>query len=269
MSAVRRHPLVAFFVLTYALTWGFLPLGIFGTTGPLVAAVIILAITEGRMGLRDLGSRMIRWRVGWIWYALAIGLPLTVHLLTVGLNVALGAGAPSLAQFSPLSGIILVFVVRLIDPLDGPMGEEPGWRGFAQPRLQANRSPLLATLILALLVASWHLPLWVLPQFGLSSVDILSDFLATVAVTYWYVWLFNHTGGSVLMTLVAHATEGSIQTEQLWTAGAAAGRMSLLYAFVWCVVGMSLVIFDWRFWRAPAPEPATVQTTYEGDPRVR
>src|SRR5215210_6287871 len=122
MSAVRRHPLVAFFVLTYALTWGFLPLGIFGTTGPLVAAVIILAITEGRMGLRDLGSRMIRWHVGWIWYALAIGLPLTVHLLTVGLNVALGAGAPSLAQFSPLSGIILVFVVRLIDPLTGPWG---------------------------------------------------------------------------------------------------------------------------------------------------
>jgi hypothetical protein len=106
MSAVRRHPLVAFFVLTYALTWGFLPLGIFGTTGPLLAALIVLIITEGRMGLRELGSQMIRWRVGWIWYALAIGLPLAVHLLTVGLNVALGAGAPSLVQFSPLSGII-------------------------------------------------------------------------------------------------------------------------------------------------------------------
>jgi hypothetical protein len=47
-------------------------------------------------------------------------------------------------------------------------------------------------------------------------------------VTFWYAWLFNHTGGSVLMTLVAHAIEGSIQTEQLWTAGAAAARMSLL-----------------------------------------
>ena|SRR5215207_3186215 len=92
MPAVRRHPLVAFFVLTYALTWGFLPLRIFGTTGPLVAALIILAITEGRMGLRELGSRMIRWRVGWIWYALAIGLPLTVHLLTVGSTSRSGRG---------------------------------------------------------------------------------------------------------------------------------------------------------------------------------
>jgi uncharacterized protein len=273
MSAVRRHPLIAFFVLTYVLSWCVVPFGWdafpFLASGPLLAALIILAITEGRMGLRDLGSRMIRWRVGWIWYALAIGLPLAVHLLAVGLNLALGAGAPSLAQFSPLSGIILVFAVRLINPLDGPMGEEPGWRGFAQPRLQGNRSPLLATLILALLVACWHLPLWVLPRFGLSSIDILSDFLATVAVTFWYAWLFNHTGGSVLMTLVAHATEGSIQTEQLWTAGAAAARMSLLYALVWCVVAIGLVIFDWWFWRAPAPEPATVHPTYEDEPRVR
>src|SRR5215210_5692756 len=107
MSAARRHPLVTFFVLTYALTWGFLPLGIFGTTGPLLAALIVLAITDGWAGLRELGSRMIRWHVGWYWYALAIGLPLAVHVVTVGLNLALGAGVPSLAQFSPLSGIIL------------------------------------------------------------------------------------------------------------------------------------------------------------------
>ena len=273
MSAMRRHPLVAFFVLTYALSWWVVPFGWeqfpFLATGPLLAALVVLALTEGRAGLRDLGSRMIHWRVGWTWYALAIALPLAVHLLTVGLNVALGAGVPSLAQFSPWYVVFVVFAVRLINPLDGPLAEEPGWRGFAQPRLQANRSPLLATLILGLLVASWHLPLWVLPRFGLSSIDILSDFLATVAVTLWYAWLFNHTGGSVLMTLLAHATEGSVQTEQFWSAGAAAARTSLLYAFVWCVVAIGLVVFDWQFWRNLAPAPATVQSTYEDESRVR
>ena len=91
MSAVRRHPLVAFFVLTYALTWGVLPLGIFGATGPLLAALIMIAITEGRAGLRALGSQMSRWRVGWRWYAVAIGLPLAVFRFIVALNVALGA----------------------------------------------------------------------------------------------------------------------------------------------------------------------------------
>jgi membrane protease YdiL (CAAX protease family) len=264
MSLVRRHPLITFFVLTYALTWGFLPLGIFGATGPLIAALIVIPITQGWAGLRELGSRMIRWRVRWYWYALAIGLPLAVFLVIVALNVALGAPAPSLAQFSPWYAVIAVFAVRLVDPLDGPMGEEPGWRGFAQPRLQANRSPLLATLILALLVAIWHAPL-LLPQFGGSPLELL----ATFAVTFWYAWLFNRTGGSVLMTLVAHSTQGIVQTSAFWAAEAAATRVVLLETVVWCVVAIGLVIFDWRFWLGPAPAPATVQPAYEGESRVQ
>jgi membrane protease YdiL (CAAX protease family) len=265
MSLVRRYPLITFFVLTYALTWGFLPLGIFGATGPLIAALIVIPITQGLSGLRELGSRMIRWRVRWYWYALAIGLPLAVFLVDVALNIALGAPAPSLAQLSPWYAVIVVFAARLINPLDGPMGEEPGWRGFAQPRLQADRSPLLATLILALLVAIWHAPLVLLPQFGLRPVELL----ATFAVTFWYAWLFNHTGGSVLMTIVAHSTQGIVQTGAFWAAEAAATRVVLLDTVVWCVVAIGLVIFDWRFWRGPAPAPATVQPAYEGESRVR
>jgi uncharacterized protein len=266
MSAVRRHPLITFFLLTYAIAWGFLPFGSFGAFGPLVAALIVIPITQGWAGLQDLGGRMIRWRVGWIWYALAIGLPLAVFLLIVGLNVALGAGAPSLAQFSPWYVVIVVFAVRLIDPLDGPLGEEPGWRGFALPRLQTDRSSLLATLILALLVAVWHAPL-LLPQFefGIHPIELL----ATFAITFWYAWLFNRTGGSVLMTVVAHSTQGIIQPPALWAAEAAAARVVLLDAFVWCAVAIGLVVFDWQFWRGPAPAPATMQPAYVSESRVR
>lgn len=142
MSVVRRHPLPTFFVLAYLLTWAFLPLGAFVAAGPLVAALIVTPITHGTAGLEDLGGRMIRWRVGWQWYLVALGFPLAAHALTVLLNVALGAPSPSMSQFSPLSSVLLVFAIRLINPLDGPMGEEPGWRGFAQPRLQADRPPL-------------------------------------------------------------------------------------------------------------------------------
>src|SRR5215212_2022212 len=63
--------------------------------GPLLAALIVIPITQGWAGLRELGSRMIRWRVRWYWYVVSIGLPLAVVLLTVGLNVALGASTPS------------------------------------------------------------------------------------------------------------------------------------------------------------------------------
>jgi len=185
----------------------------------------------------------------------------------VALNVALGAGAPLLAQFNPLSGIIVVFALRLVSPLDVPLGEEPGWRGFALPHLQADRSPLLATLILGVLVAGWHAPL-LLPQYGLRPLDLL----VTVAVTFWYTWLFNHTGGSVLMTIVAHATEGIIEPSEFWAAaaGAAAAQGGLIYDGVWCAVAIGLVVFDWQFWRGPAPDSATVQPAAYGDEsRVR
>jgi len=103
MSVVRRHPLITFFVLTYVLTWAPLLFGIFFTPGPLLAALIVIPLTQGRVGLRELGSRIIRWRVRWYWYAVAIGLPLAIHLLTVGINVALGAGAPSLERVMNLA----------------------------------------------------------------------------------------------------------------------------------------------------------------------
>src|SRR5215213_964184 len=203
MSAVRRHPIITFFILTYALTflggWVLYAVGVwpipFFTGGPLLAALIVIPITQGLSGLRELGSRMIRWRVRWYWYAVALGLPLAVLLVTVGLNGALGAGAPSLAGVGSLSTILMVFAVRLINPMDGPMGEEPGWRGFALPGLQGGRSPLVATLILALLVTIWHVPIFFL-EGGLQPSVLVGGTLGPFAFTFVATWLFNHTGGS-------------------------------------------------------------------------
>ena len=189
---------------------------------------------------------------------MALGLPLAVLLTTVALNGALGAGAPSLGATS-LSTILMVFAVRLINPLDGPMGEEPGWRGFALPGLQGGRSPLVATLILALLVTLWHVPLFFL-EGGLQPSVIVGGVLGPFAFTFVATWLFNHTGGSVLMTIVMHAAEGTIRPNELWAASAAQLQAGLLYSVVWCAVVIGLVIFDWRFWRGPAAARATTPT---------
>src|SRR5215203_2139863 len=154
MSAIRRHPLITFFVLTYALTWWAVPFGGFISTGPLLAALIVIPITQGLSGLRDLGSRMIRWRVGWYWYVVAIGLPLAVLLVTVALNVALGAGAPSLAQLGPLSSIM----------------------------------------VFAVLLTIWHVPLFFLEgglQPFQPSI-VLGGVLGPLAFTFVAPWLFNH-----------------------------------------------------------------------------
>jgi uncharacterized protein len=125
MSLVRRHPIITFFVLAYAIAWGFVPFGSFGAFAPLVAALIVIPVTQGWSGLKELGLRMIRWRVRWYWYAVAIGLPLAVHLAIVGLNVAAGADLPA-PTFTSLSTFLTVFAVRLVNPTDGPLGEHPG-----------------------------------------------------------------------------------------------------------------------------------------------
>jgi uncharacterized protein len=246
-SVVKRHPIVTFFVLAYAISWAFLPVEAvrFLPSGPLIAALIVIPITQGWAGMRELGSRMIRWRVRWYWYALALGLPLAVHLTYVGLNVASGAGVPSLA-LSSLTTFLMAFAVRLVNPADGPLGEHPGWNGVALPGLQADRSPLVATMILAPLVAGWHLPLFFLEEGPLQPSLLVGGLVTTIAVTFWYTWLFNHTAGSILLVVAAHSVEGSIQAEIGW-----------IYMCVWLAVAIGLVVFDWKAWRGPAPAPAT------------
>jgi uncharacterized protein len=259
MSLVKRHPIITFFVLTYAISWGFLPIEAVGFMpgGPLLAALIVIPITRGWAGLRELGSRMIRWRVRWYWYVVAIGLPLAVVLLTVGLNVALGASTPSPVQSGSVTTVLMVFAVRLLNPGDGALGEEPGWRGFALPGLQRTLSPLVSTLILGVLVTGWHVPLLFLEEGGLQPSILVGYLLGTVAVTFWYSWLFNHTGGSVLITLVSHATQGTIKIEPLWSASADVAQATLLFSVVASAVAIGLVAFDWKAWRAPAATETT------------
>jgi membrane protease YdiL (CAAX protease family) len=240
--------LVIFFVLSYLIAWSTLPLGGFLAFAPLVSAIVVVLIAEGLPGLARLGRRVIRWRVNWIWYVAAIGLPLLVHAVAIGLNMAAGAPAPSLTQFQPWYAVLLVFGLRMVTE---PLGEEPGWRGFAQPRLQSKWSPLASTALLAVLITGWHLPLVFMPQFNLGLPDIAS----TVVVTFWYAWLFNRTGGSVLLTLIAHATEGSISRQSLWPAGADADREVWTYLVAWAALAVALLIFDRKSWRT-APESA-------------
>ena len=74
-SLVARHPVATFFVLSYAIAWGFLPFGSSGAFAPLVAAVVVIGVAEGRSGFRRWGARMVPWRVGGRWYAAAVALP--------------------------------------------------------------------------------------------------------------------------------------------------------------------------------------------------
>ena len=101
-----------------------------------------------------------------------------------------------------------------------------------------------------------------MPVFGAHPIG----FVTTVAVTFWYAWLFNHAAGSVLLTLIAHGVEGSVETNSLWS-GADLERLNWTYALVWCLVALGLVVVDRRFWahrdpgRPDAGTPAPGLTT--------
>jgi hypothetical protein len=251
MSVIRRHPVLAFFLLAYALCWGAIPWQSFFAPGVLIAAVVIISITEGVPGLKATGLRLIRWRVSWIWYALALAVPLAVKFASLGLNGVLGAPVPNIAEFAVWYSLPMAIAINIVNPLNAQLPEEASFRGWAQPTLQTTRTPLAATVLMAVGVTIWHIPFFVMPQFGSSPVEAA----ATVAVTFWYAWLFNHAGGSSLITLIAHAAEGTIETSTLWQATADTTRMTWLYGLVWCLVALALLVFDRRFWIKP---PAAV-----------
>jgi membrane protease YdiL (CAAX protease family) len=252
---VGHHRLAVFFALSYLIGWALLPFGTFLPCSPLIAALVVAPLADGVAGLRAWGARLFRWRVGWVWYAVALVVPLLVHGVAVGLNMAAGAPAPSTSQFSPWYGMLAALGLSLVNPLEGPLGEEPGWRGYAQPLLQGSRSPLAAGAILAVLVTGWHLPLVFMPQFDLTLPDIAS----TLVVTFWYVWLFNRSGAAVVIPLLAHSTEGLVDTRALWSAGADAAREQWTWLIAWSLLVAVLLIADRPAWRsapAAAIEPA-------------
>jgi uncharacterized protein len=211
---VKRHPLVVFFVLAYVLTWPMIPLvsvsplwGFPALFGPALAAVIVAALTDGRAGLRDLLSQLVRWRVGARWYAVALGLPMVLALTAASLNLLLGAQTSvNFGELSVLNFVVFVLIV----------GEELGWRGYALPRLLAERSALAASLILGVLWGAWHLPTFFVtgaPQYGLPFSAFV---LLTMAYSVLISWVYVHSRESVLIASLMH---GAINLSQSFFLG--------------------------------------------------
>ena len=249
----RRHRLVVFLGLTFLLSWWSWPLYAldlapmdFSPCGPLVAALVVIGVTEGRAGYRDLGARMVRWRVGRTWWLVAVGTPLAVLAVAAAANVAIfGAPSPVLATVA-WSQVALAAAIRFVNPLDGPLGEEPGWRGYALPQMQGRLSPLASGLVLAPVVALWHLPLAVTGQLAPIA---LAD---TVAITLVYIWLFNRTGGSVLLAMVFHIAQGTVTYGALGFSGADEARMPWLVGVLWFAIALGVIVFDREAWRTPS-----------------
>ena len=163
-------------------------------------------------------------------------LPVALTLAAVGLNLALGARrAPDFAV--PEIGSLafrFVFILLWIG-----LGEEPGWRGFALPRLLVGRSALAAAMILGLIHAVWHAPL-----FGVEydAANGLPWAITVVCFSIVVCWVYLHTGGSVLMAMLMHASNNTVALVWRMFEGGDQLRLWWLWCALWVAAAAVVVL---------------------------
>jgi uncharacterized protein len=267
--SIRSRPLAAFFVLAFGITWAVwvpraagLPVGAVGqlwTWIPAFAALLAAALTGGRAAVAELGARLVRWRVGWRWYAVVVLGPAVFSLAVAAAYAMLGgswsdAVPPALGGETPLALLPLFLLVLFVT--DG-VGEEVAWRGFALPRLLVRQNALVASLILGSLWAAWHLPLIWTEDAPLYGQPIWLLLLDTTAKSVLFTWVFLHTRGSVLLAALFHATTNLFVVSPV-VAGSGGVALLLLAALAkWALVAVVIAVAGPGLAREPEALPRT------------
>jgi membrane protease YdiL (CAAX protease family) len=182
----------------------------FGVYGPLIGGLVATWMDGGREGLAEWWGRITRWRIGGNWYLTAILITFLVAAIPVTIFGLIGGFAPSNFPFVYILGLLFVQLLR------SGFGEEPGWRGFLLPRLQALFKGDKYIWVLGLLWSIWHWPIVIIrtmsmlqdatmPQIVITIlVSLAGNVMAIIGETHIYVWLYNKTQ-SVFLSIVFHA----------------------------------------------------------------
>ena len=223
---IRRHPLISYFVLAYAISWLiwaplWLPaFGIstllkipyhhaFGALGPIAAAFLVSGMETGWSGISDLLRRMVLWRGRLTWVVVACLAPVALFALAMAAARLGGGETLSTAWIGrshefPEFSAIGFFTYNIVS---FGFGEETGWRGFALPRLQARHSALVSSLLLTIGWTIWHTPLFFYqPGFtGMNAAGIAAWVFSLVTASVLLTWLYNGSRGSILVVAIFHA----------------------------------------------------------------
>lgn len=256
---VKKHPVISFFALSYLINWFGIAGNIAGIIPPLgewplvyenhqvavmrirrtllswapnFAAMIVVGLTEGRKGIQNLLKQFFRWKVGLRWWLVTLILPVILAVLSIG-AVKLSGGEMIGAEGKDFTHI---FFLRFMFSLTtGSIGEEAGWRGFALVRLQKHMGALKASLLIGLVWAFWHTPMWVIR--GLSYDYIFNFFLACIGLSIFYSWIYNQSQGSLLLVALAHNLTNALDRTLSRSYGAVVTENEFLswYA-VWVVI---------------------------------
>ena len=209
-SFLRRYPVIPFMVLVYVLPLPtillrfldlpFMPVIMYASWTPNIASFLVLGfILRERGGIKRLVSGWGKWRVGALWYLIALS-PLFIAFLTAGSFIILG-GTPVYPERPVGFPLLMSFIISVIT---GAAGEELGWRGFLLPRLQKRFNALISSLIVGVVWALWHLPLWLLPGYGWDIIPYWAFASVAISSSILFTFVLNNTGGSLLMASIIH-----------------------------------------------------------------
>ena len=207
----KAWPLVVFVAIAYGIVWlllgvsqlfgiPFMPLLIIGSWSPNIAAFIVIGLVlREKGGIRALFAGWAQWKFPVAWYLAALSAPAVAVLASTAVNVLGVLPGPH----SPVTPGVIVSIVA-IEIVTGATGEELGWRGFLQRRLQRRLSPLSSALIVGVVWAFFHAPLWLAPGQVWESLPFWSFGLVCVSSSVVFAWLVNGTGGSMAIASLYH-----------------------------------------------------------------
>jgi uncharacterized protein len=258
---IRRRPVLAYYALTLAISWGNWLMLIArgeqvapgsrashfpGLLGPMLAAFIVTAVIHGKSGVRDLLHRMLRWRTGWPWGIVIALSPLAMGLVVFVALSWTGTPMPALRDFALFPGIPVatpLWLVLVLVWIFNGYGEEVGWRGFLTEQLLQRYNRFHTALRVAGFWLVWHLPLFWLNQSMATLVGpmLLGWAIGLVCGAFFLTWLYLATGRSILIVAVWHVTYN------MMVAPAAGAGMPA--AVVSTVIMLWGGVIAWQWWR--------------------
>lgn len=239
-AAATTRAIVTYIVLTFAGTWALWalvirvngsqaqanvspvfaldgPVFLLGVFAPGLVAVALTAWREGREAVSTLLGRIVRWRVGVRFYAFALLLMPVTKLAVAILHRVLTGTWPAFGETRPA-----VLVIATILSTIGQVGEEVGWRGYLLPRLTERTGLIAASLVVGVVWAAWHLPLFFAPGADTNGQSFPLYTLQLVAYSVALAWLYWRTGGSLLLTMFMHAAFNN--TKDIVPSGGVSGQ---------------------------------------------